>query len=203
MTEEETWVQPNPILHTVTAGGFTAIADAWACDKMDNGLYFMSLVGPHTSIQAIAAAIVKKHPDTAYFIKGTEATGFEGNYMTTRPAVHTEGTWTVKHQKLPRGLGWHGMVYTKMAEYEYNRSSFVILTQDLNNVEELHFRFIDKRSPLPLHPSWATWLFDRGLLTAEIRKLESTGIYAYLCTPNFDELRKRISTAVRHGELTT
>ena len=47
----------------------------------------------------------------------------------------------------------------------------------------LHHRFLDRRSPLPLHRNWADWLWHRGLTEGEIVPLQSAGIAAYRCNP--------------------
>ena len=37
------------------------------------------------------------------------------------------------------------------------------------------------RSPLPLHHSWASWLWQRGLAQEEITPLQTVGLVAYHC----------------------
>ena len=74
----------------------------------------------------------------------------------------TIGTWTTKIARLPATGGWHALVYTKTAEYAYEKDSFLLLAQTEEEAPALHHRFLDKRSPLPLHGSWADWLWERG-----------------------------------------
>ena len=40
-------------LYTISAGGFSATADAFARDPHSNGLWFVSMVGSQTAIKAI------------------------------------------------------------------------------------------------------------------------------------------------------
>ena len=80
----------------------------------------------------------------------------------------TIGTWTTKIARLPVTGGWHALVYTKTAEYGYEKDSFLLLAQSREEAPALHHRFLDKRSPLPLHGSWADWLWQRGLDNGEI-----------------------------------
>ena len=40
----------------------------------------------------------------------------------------------------------------------------------------LHQRFLDRRSSLPLHNSWAGWLWQRGLDCGEISPLQAVGV---------------------------
>lgn len=65
----------------------------------------------------------------------------------------------------------------------------------------LHYRFLNRRLDLPLHPSWATWLWERALRTREAVPLESRGLCAYRCVPNPEGLAEDITSAVGRGSL--
>ena len=65
----------------------------------------------------------------------------------------------------------------------------------------LHYRFLNRRVDLPLHPSWAGWLWDRGLASGETEALHSAGIYAYRCRPDVAQIEEDISAAVRSRRL--
>ena len=114
----------------------------------------------------------------------------------------TIGTWTTKIARLPVSGGWHALVFTKTAEFSYEKDSFLLLAQSEEEAPALHHRFLDKRSPLPLHGSWAGWLWERGLNEGEIVPLQSVGISAYRCSPKADRLREDLSDAVASGGLT-
>ena len=98
--------------------------------------------------------------------------------------------------------GWHALVYTKTAEYGYEKDSFLLLAQTKEEAPALHHRFLDKRSPLPLHGSWAGWLWERGIEEEEIVPLQSVGVSAYRCSPKPKKLRDDLSDAVASGRLT-
>lgn len=66
----------------------------------------------------------------------------------------------------------------------------------------LHYRFLNRRVDLPLHPSWAEWLWDRGFASGETEALHSVGIHAYRCRPDVGQLEEDIGAAVRRGRLT-
>ena len=66
----------------------------------------------------------------------------------------------------------------------------------------MHHRFLDKRSPLPLHRSWADWLWRRALAREEAVPLQSAGVVAYRCDPDAEALRDDLSVAVASGLLT-
>ena len=114
----------------------------------------------------------------------------------------TIGTWTTKIARLPVSGGWHALVYTKTAEYGFEKDSFLLLAQSEEEAPALHHRFLDKRSPLPLHGSWADWLWQRGLDEGEIVPLQSVGVSAYRCSPKAGKLREDLSAAVASGWLT-
>ena len=94
------------------------------------------------------------------------------------------------------------MVYTRLAEFSFERDDFLLLAQDQAGAPDLHHRFLDRRSPLPLHRSWRDWLWRRGLDTGETVPLESAGLLAYTCNPRGEELKADLSAAVAAGTLT-
>ena len=58
---------PDPRdLYTISAGGFSATADAFARDPDTEGLWFLSMVGPQTALKAIWAALLKQPADAAH-----------------------------------------------------------------------------------------------------------------------------------------
>ena len=49
-------------LYTISAGGFSATADAFARDEDTDGLWFVSMVGSQTALKAIWASLLKAAP---------------------------------------------------------------------------------------------------------------------------------------------
>ena len=189
-------------LYTISAGGFSATADAFARDDATDGLWFVSMVGSQTALKAIWASLLKQPPDTAHIIRGADGMALSGGYQRCQIPYETVGTWTTKIARLPVSGGWHALVYTKTAEYGFEKDSFLLLAQAEDEAPALHHRFLDKRSPLPLHGSWADWLWRRGLDNGEIVPLQSVGVSAYRCSPKADKLREDLSGAVASGWLT-
>ena len=189
-------------LYTITAGGFSATADAFARDEDTDGLWFVSMVGSQTALKAIWASLLKQPPDTAHIIKGVDGMALSSGYDRCVIPHETMGTWTTKIARLPVSGGWHALVYTKTAEFSFEKDSFLLLAQSEEEAPALHHRFLDKRSPLPLHRSWAEWLWHRGLDKGEIVPLQSVGVSAYRCSPKARELREDLSDAVASGWLT-
>ena len=189
-------------LFTISAGGFSATVDAFARDDRTEGLWFVSMVGSQTALKAIWASLLKQPPDTAHLIRGGDGMALSGGYERCQIPYETLGTWTTKIARLPSSGGWHALVYTKQAEYAFEKDSFLLLAQSAAEVPALHHRFLDKRSPLPLHSSWAGWLWERGIAEEEITPLQSVGISAYRCSPKAKKLREDLSDAVASGRLT-
>ena len=189
-------------LFTISAGGFSATADAFARDDRTEGLWFVSMVGSQTALKAIWASLLKQPPDAAHLIRGADGMALHGGYQRCVIPYETIGTWTTKISRLPATGGYHALVYTKQAEYAFEKDSFLLLAQSPEEAPALHHRFLDKRSPLPLHDSWAGWLWERGIEEEEIVPLQSVGISAYRCSPKAKKLREDLSAAVASGGLT-
>ena len=189
-------------LYTISAGGFSATADAFARDPDSGGLWFLSMVGSQTALKAIWAALLKRPPESAHLLAGTDGLALSGGFHRCEVPGETVGTWTTKIARLPVSGGWHGMVYTRMAEYAFERDTFLLLAPGEAEAPALHHRFLDRRSPLPLHRSWAEWLWRRGLAKGEVSPLQAAGIHAWRCTPDAEALREDLSVAVGSGLLT-
>ena len=93
-------------------------------------------------------------------------------------------------------------MFTKLAQYAHDSDPFLLLAGDKREAPALHHRFLDRRSPLPLHRSWAGWIWDRGIATGEIVPLQAAGISAFRCNPDGERLREDLSDAVASGTLT-
>ena len=196
-------VQGGEDLFTVNAAGYSATADAFARDPDTEGLWFLSMVGPQTALKAIWASLLKQPPDAAYIIRGIEGMALSAEAISgARSPTTPVGTWTTRIARLPASRGWHALVYTRLAEFSFERDDFLLLAQDQADAPGLHHRFLDRRSPLPLHRTWRDWLWRRGLDTGEIVPLESAGLLAYTCNPNGEELKADLSAAVAAGTLT-
>ena len=194
---------PDPAdLHTISAAGFSATVDAFARDDRDRTLWFLSMVGSQTALKAIWAALLKQPPEAAHLIRGADGTALSGGYQRCTIPRETVGTWTTKIARLPASGGYHALVFTKLAEFGHESDSFLLLAGNERGAPALHHRFLDRRSPLPLHRSWAGWLWGRGIATGEIAPLQSAGIAAYLCQPDGERLRSDLSEAVAAGTLT-
>ncbi len=188
-------------LWTITAGGFSATCDAFARDPETDGLWFCSMLGSQTAVKAIWAALLKQPPEAAFLIQGADGATHQGGYLRCQIPAETIGSWTTRIARLPHSGGWHALVYTRLAEFRYERDQFLLLAPTEREAPALYRRFLDRRSPLPLHHQWSDWLWRTALDDQMAAPLESTGLTAYLCRPDHEALRTRLSEAVRSGRL--
>ena len=70
---------PND-LYTISANGFSATADAFARDPDAEGLWFLSMVGAQSALKAIWAALLKRPPETAHLLAGTDGAVLSGGF---------------------------------------------------------------------------------------------------------------------------
>ena len=162
------------------------------------------MVGSQTALKAIWASLLKQPPDVAHLIRGADGMALSGSYQRCHVPRETVGTWTTKIARLPVSpAAGHALVYTKLAEYAFERDGFLLLAKSEEEAPDLHHRFLDKRSPLPLHRSWADWLWRRGAGSGgDHVPLQSAGVVAYRCNPDAEALREDLSVAVASGLLT-
>ena len=189
-------------LYTITAGGFSATCDAFVSDPEENHLWFVSMVGAQTSLKAIWAALLNSPPNAAFLIKGAVDELHQGGYERCQIPEGSIGTWKTKLARLPQAGAWQAMVYTQMAELSFERDAFLLLTPNPEQAPELHLRFLNQRSELPLHRSWAGWLWEQGLESEAIRPLKAEGLHAWYCYHAPDQLELQLSAAVKYGALT-
>ncbi len=188
-------------LYTITAGGFSATCDAFASDPEQNQLWFVSMVGAQTSLKAIWAALLNSPPQPAFLIQGAADDLHEGGYERCQIPEQSIGTWKTKIARLPQAGAYHAMVYTQMAELSFERDAFLLLTPDAADAPALHLRFLNQRTELPIHHSWADWLWQQGLEHEAIRPLKSVGLNAWSCYHDPQQLETELSAAVRYGAL--
>lgn len=175
---------------TISAGGFSATVDG--CARSEQEIWFLSMLGHQQSVRAIWARMVKGEHG---FLSG----GVDAKSLPL--AREAWGTWRFNGMRLPSGASYHGMLVPELAMYNSDRSDFVLLVREQDDPARLHFRFLDRRLELPLHASWAPWLWDRGLAAGEVEELQATGLRAYRCRPSVSTLRHDIGTAVRQRTL--
>ncbi|MDP2674561.1 MAG: hypothetical protein Q8Q00_06615 [Dehalococcoidia bacterium] len=179
-------------LVTIRAAGFTATVDA--CAQDGGQVWFLSLLGNQQSVRAHWARLVKG--ETAY-LSEDELGGGSPCWL----AAEACGTWRFYSARLPSGAAYHGLLVPELAAYVCDRRDFLLLARSEDEAPALHYRFLNRRLDMPLHPSWAAWLWERGLNAGEVDALESVGVHAYRCRPDPLSLQDDISDAVRRRAL--
>jgi hypothetical protein len=176
----------------IRAAGFTATVDA--CAQDGGQLWFLSLLGSQQAVRALWARLVKG--ETAYLSEDELTSGYP--CWLAREAC---GTWRFYGARLPSGSAYHGMLVPEMAAYLCDWKDFLLLARTEEEAPALHYCFLNRRVDLPLHPSWAAWLWERGLHADEVQALESLGVHAYRCRPDARALQRDISQAVQQRRL--
>ena len=177
---------------TIRAAGFTATVDA--CARDGGQLWCVSLLGNQQSVRALWARLVKG--EIAY-LSEDELGGGSPCWL----ATEAWGTWRFYSARLPSGAAYHGLLVPELAAFTCDRRAFLLLARSEDEAPALHYRFLNRRLDLPLHPSCAGWLWERGLNADEIEVLESAGVHAYRCRPEPSSLQEDISQAMRRRAL--
>ena len=177
----------------IRAEGFSAWVDA--CAQSAGEIWLLSMLGNQQSVRAIWARLLKG--EVAYLAQDEHASGSQ-----CWLAREAWGTWRFFKGRLPSGSATHGMLVPELASYAAEKRDFLLLPQNEAEAPDLHYRFLNRRLDLPLHPSWASWLWERGLDTEEAEPLEAFGVAAYRCRPNPERLREDLTVALRRSVLT-
>src|SRR5690606_25217793 len=111
------------------------------------------------------------------------------------------GTWRFFRGRLPSGSVTHGILVPELASFPSEKRDFLLLPRSEGEAPALHYRFLNRRFDLPLHPTWADWLWRRALECEETEPLKSFGVIAYRCWPNPSRLQEDIVTGLMSGEL--
>ena len=175
-------------IHTL---GIQAYCSDLVVDPLDSEtVYFMSVAGYQATVKGIIANLLDNYGINleVYGIK---------HYL-------TRGSFGYKAQvkKLPSGLV-HGVLFPKLAlpkSDDDGQDTFFIVTDKRDELLTLFFRHLDEKTDIPLHPSWADWLWktfedqDGWLLEAQTL----VGAYqGYLFEFNHEALHDLVSEAIR------
>jgi hypothetical protein len=180
------------IMH-MRAAGFGAAVDAYARDEGE--LWFLSMLGNQQSVRALWARLVKG--EMAYLSSEQYAGG-----VPCWLAREARREWRFHSARLPGTGAYHGMLVPNAALYATERQDFLLLARNEEEAPALHYRFLNRRLDVPLHPAWSGWLWERALATGEVLPLDALDVRAYRCTPDPIELREAIGRAIRGHRLT-
>jgi hypothetical protein len=156
-------------------------------------LWLVSLLGSQQAVKALWARLVK----------GEAGTLTMGDLDVRFCALAPEGAraWRFFRASLPAAGGYHGLLVPEVALFTAERPDFLLLKRPADDAAKLHYRFLNRRVALPLHPSWADWLWNRALRSGEGRALESHGLKAFRCVPDEAELASDLAAEIGRGAL--
>lgn len=189
MTRDKT---PAMEIRHIRTDSFSAWVDA--CALRGGEIWLLSLLGNQQAVKAIWAQLVKG--EDAYLAREEH-----GPAETCWLAREAWGTWRFYRSRLPSGSATHGMLVPDVASFISEKQDFLLLPRLREEAPLLHYRFLNRRLDIPLHLSWAKWLWERGLDTDEIEPLDGFGISAYRCKPNPGQLQIDISRDLKRGLL--
>ncbi len=197
---EHATARTDTALPTLHVGGFSATVDAcvWESDPEPAArrmrLWFLSLLGPQEAVKAIWARLLKGETATM----SLEAMG-AARFCALAPEGPRQ--WRFLTASLRTVAAYHGVLLPEGARYPAERSDFLLFPRTDAEAPPLHFRFLNRRLDLPLHPLWASWLWERGIRAGEIIALESWGLQGYRCIPDPEGIASEIGQALRAGTL--
>ncbi len=142
-------------LYPVAATGLSAYCSDLITDpENEEDLYFISLTGYQGTVKGIVANFLE----------------YYGISLSMNWKEHYYGRTSVSYEvllkKLPSGLV-HCIVLPKLAlpyHDEDRKNKFFIFTNEKEDKPlSLFFRHLDDKTEIPIHPSWAEWLWMRFL----------------------------------------
>lgn len=187
-------------LPVIQVAGFGASIDAfaWESDAASETprmvLWFVSLLGPQQALKAIGARLLMGELATV-----SRAALNQVRFCSLAP--HGPKGWRTLSARLPASAGHQLVLLPELARIDAARDDFLLLPRSEDETAGLHFRFLDRRVDVPLHASWASWVWERALRTGEAVALEAEGILAYRCHPDSVAMVTDVSAAVRSGQL--
>ena len=178
-------------LYPIHAMGIHAYCSHLIVDPGDSEtVYFMSVAGYQATVKGIIANLLDNYGINL------EVDGNK-HYLT-----RANFGYKAQMKKLPSGLV-HAVLFPKLAlpkSEEEQENEFFILTDKRDELLTLFFRHLDEKTDIPLHPSWARWLWktfeeqEGWLLEAQT----IVGSYqGYLLEFNHENLHDLVSEAIR------
>jgi hypothetical protein len=138
-------------LYPIHAMGIQAYCSDLIVDPTDlETVYFMSVAGYQATVKGIVANLLE-HYGISIEIDGS-------NHYLTRASLG----YKAEIKKLPSGFA-HAVLFPKLAlpkSDEERQNTFFVMTDNSNELLTLFFRHLDEKTEIPLHPSWARWLWD-------------------------------------------
>ncbi len=180
-------------LYPVMATGIRAYCSDLIVDPIDpETAYFMSICGYQVTVKGIIAAFLESY--------GISIELESGEYYLMRADLG----YKVQLKKLPSTRA-HALLYpvlTLPGHTEEKKNRFFVFTNQEAEEKEMFFRHLDEKADIPLHRSWAEWLWrlfedqDEWITKLETLAGNYSG-YAFRFHPK--QLQDLISEAFRKG----
>ena len=178
-------------LYPIHAMGIQAYCSDLIVDSSDSEtVYYMSIGGYQATVKGIIANLLDNY--------GISVEVDGNSHYLTRASFGYKALL----KKLPSGLV-HAVLFPKLAlpkSDDENQDSFFIMTDERDKVLTLFFRHLDEKTDIPLHPSWASWLWktfgsqEGWLLAAQTIVGSFEGYYFEF---NHENLYDLVSEAIR------
>ena len=180
-------------LYPIHAMGIKAYCSDIIIDpREDSDIYFLSVCGYQATVKGIVANLLGNY-GISIEIDGVF------HYLS-----RTSFGYKTIVKKLPSGLV-HAIAFPKAslpAGNEESQNSFFIFTRKGDDFLSLFYRHLDEKTDIPLHPSWADWIFkafmehDGWILELSTLSGSYTG---YLFEFNPNQLHEMIKTAIQNN----
>lgn len=168
------------------------------CLYTATGIEFLSVAGPGTAVQAILSAVIAGH-EVQIRPEGR-------SHETIRLSTYTRNNgFRAMVRKLPSGLN-HGIAVTRRCLPDGNNGpAFVLLVNatDPETAATALLNALDRRTDVPLHPTWSSRLWRAAAKKGWVKPLEGFGPYSgWEVDIDEAELKKIIGAAIKKGTLT-
>jgi hypothetical protein len=190
---------PADHVYEITCAGFAATLEAFAREPSPeptdgHRLWLVSLVGGATTVRAIWANLLQG--ELANIRAGDLLLGWD--HQLALGGTH----WHSYQAALPSVAATHLLLLPDQARCAGDSPEFVLVPRTDDDLARLHYRYLQSRLRVPLHPAWSGWLWQRALASGEAIELEGFACRAYRCRPKPDALAADLSAAIVAGELT-
>jgi len=182
------------VMMKVAHEGAEALCHAYLSTSWGD-LRFLSVGGPAEAVKAVLAALGRRQSLSLH--------RHTGPGWTSAGWLFANGKHRILTRKLPCGQV-HGVFYAETALPGSRSQGFTLLLPEALKAEAVvrFYRHLDLRTPLPLHPSWAPWLWETFQVRGWLRPLEGEGPWlGWEVSWEEELLQKLAAEAVRVGVL--
>ena len=178
------------LLEIISGGIVVYCSDLVVNPDSREGVCFISVAGNQTAVKGLLANLI------------------EGNSLTIMPGGRFHQVnrlpeaYMVRIKKLPSGLA-HGLAYARSAlprpADDDQTPGILLIGQDIGSVRSLFYRHLEHKTDLPLHPSWADWLWERCLERSWLYELTTLvgGLMGFAGELDPKMLEEQICAAIR------